>query len=71
MKVLVYLERGGVRGGIEVFADRHVAELRAAGHDVEVAGTPDCLAADLNRFDEIVVHKCPDVAVLELSLIHI
>ena len=59
MRILVYLERSGVRGGIEVFAERHVARLRAEGHEVEVT---DDLADD---FDEIIVHKCSDVATLE------
>ena len=36
MRVFVYLEKSAVRGGIEVFAERHVAELRAEGHEVEV-----------------------------------
>ena len=30
-KVLFYLEKSAVRGGIEVFAERHVARLRAEG----------------------------------------
>ena len=38
MKILVYLEKSDVRGGIEVFAERHMARLRAEGHEVEVAG---------------------------------
>jgi glycosyltransferase involved in cell wall biosynthesis len=37
MKVLVYLEKSAVRGGIEVFAERHVARLRAEGHEVDVS----------------------------------
>ena len=61
MRILVYLERSPVRGGIEVFAERHVARLRAEGHDVEVvSGLPD-----FGPFYEIVVHKCSDVAALE------
>ena len=36
MRILVYLEKSDVRGGIEVFAERHVAGLRAEGHEVEV-----------------------------------
>ena len=61
MKILVYLEKAAVRGGIEVFAERHVARLRAEGHDVTVANgeTP------FGGFDEIIVHKCSDVATLE------
>ena len=35
MKILVYLEKSDVRGGIEIFAERHVARLRAeAGGNV-------------------------------------
>ena len=61
MKILVYLEKSAVRGGIEVFASRHVDRLRAEGHEVEVAGD---LARDMGAFDEIIVHKCSDVATL-------
>ena len=64
MKVLVYLEHSDVRGGIEVFADRHVARLRAEGHEVEVLG--EWGTGVLDTFDEIIVHKCSDVATLEL-----
>ena len=67
MKILVYLEKADVRGGIEIFAERHVARLRAEGHEVEVI-------CDLNGgqqrpfdgFDEIIVHKCTDVRTLAL-----
>ena len=61
MKILVYLENAAVRGGIEVFAERHVARLRAEGHEVTVANgeTP------FGGFDEIIVHKCSDVSTLE------
>ena len=86
MRILVWLEKSEVRGGIEVFAERHVAQLRAEGHDVEVAsgfshkerrGRKDgaalcdlCVlcgenAIDIDAFDEIIVHKCTDVATLE------
>ena len=61
MRVLVYLEKAEVRGGIEVFAERHVAQLRAAGHEVDVVHSPSAF----NAYDEIVVHKCSDVATLE------
>ena len=40
MKILVYLERSDVCGGIEIFAERHVEQLRAAGHEVVVANSP-------------------------------
>ncbi len=62
MRVLVYLERADARGGIEVFAERHAARLRAEGHEVDVA---DRLPSDFGGYDEIVIHKCSDVATLE------
>ena len=61
MRVLVYLEKAEVRGGIEVFAERHVAHLRATGHEVDVVHSPPAF----NAYDEIIVHKCSDVATLE------
>ena len=60
MKIVVYIEKSEVRGGIEVFAERHVAQLRAEGHEVEVTD-----AIPSGGCDEIVVHKCSDVATLE------
>ena len=81
MKILVYLEKSSVRGGIEVFAERHVARLRADGHEVEVLGElgtgngePSFAKTTegkrgtgwFDAFDEIIVHKCSDVATLEL-----
>ena len=73
MKILVYLERSDVRGGIEVFAERHVEQLRAAGHEVIVANSPFPVSRSpipvphfpFPDFDEIIVHKCADVATLE------
>ena len=70
MKILVFAERSAVRGGIEVFAERHVAQLRAEGHEVEVVNdlrheTRDDDEPPFSRFDEIIVHKCSDVATLE------
>ena len=83
MRILVWLEKAAVRGGIEVFAERHVARLRADGHEVEVAsgfshkerrerkdGAALCVlcgenAIAIDSFDEIIVHKCSDVATLE------
>lgn len=62
MKILVYLEKSDVRGGIEIFAERHVARLRAEGHEVDVASD---IRREFGRYDEIVVHKCSDVATLE------
>ena len=65
MKILVFLEESSVRGGIEVFAERHVAQLRAAGHEVEVVGDLSDVECRMSLFDGIVVHKCSDVATLE------
>ena len=73
MKILVYLEKSDVRGGIEIFAERHVARLRAEGHEVEIVSAIDSRqptagrhsAIDFSAFDEVVVHKCSDVATLE------
>jgi len=62
VKILVYLEKSDVRGGIEVFAERHVARLRAEGHEVDVASD---IHREIGQYDEIVVHKCSDVATLE------
>ena len=62
MKILVYLEKSAVRGGIEVFAERHVARLRAEGHEVDVASD---IHREIGQYDAIVVHKCSDVATLE------
>ena len=65
MNVLVFIEKSEARGGIEIFAERHVARLRAEGHEVEVASTFDDRQAAAGRFDEIIIHKCSDVATLE------
>ena len=76
MKTLVYIEKAAVRGGIEVFAERHVARLRAEGREVEVSdgfsrkGRDLCVlcgenAIAIDDFDEIIVHKCSNVATLE------
>ena len=61
MRVLVFLERADVRGGIEVFAERHVERLRKDGCDVEVLHE---LPPSFDGYDEIIVHKCPDVDAL-------
>ena len=77
MKVLVYVEKSDVRGGIEIFAERHVARLRAEGHEVDVVSVPAqiCICGNggnceqlgfVDNYDEIVVHKCPSVATLEM-----
>ena len=65
MRVLVYLEKAEAHGGIEVFAERHVAQLRAAGHEVEVVGDLSDVECRMPLFDGIFVHKCSDVATLE------
>ena len=62
MKVLIFIEPSSARGGIEVFAERHAAKLRAAGHEVDVASE---IPADFSAWDEVVVHKCTDAAALE------
>lgn len=56
MKILFYLDPAPVRGGIEVFAERHAGKLRAEGHEVEVVSRVD--PAAFARADAIVVHKC-------------
>ncbi len=72
MRILVYIEKAEVRGGIEVFAERHVERLRADGHEVDVwhdlrdEDDPRVSRlASLVNYDEIIVHKCADVATLE------
>ena len=67
MRILVYLEKSDVRGGIEVFAERHVAGLRAEGHEVEVVSDNQAIKqSDSQTIDEIVVHKCSDVKTLAM-----
>ncbi len=77
MKVLVYIDKSDVRGGIEIFAERQVARLRAEGHDVDVSSTPAqiCICGNdgnceqlgfVNNYDEIIVHKCASMATLEM-----
>ncbi len=66
MKMLIYLEKSAVHGGIEVFAEHHVERLRAEGHEVEVRSTPfSDPGSAFSAYDEIIVHKCSDVATLE------
>ncbi len=70
MRVLVYLEKSDVRGGIEIFAERHVARLRAEGHEVIVGNGERGMGngewgTGNEQVDEIIVHKCSDVATLE------
>ena len=67
MKILVWLEKSAVRGGIEVFAERHVARLRGEGHEVVLCNLCALCgenAIAMDDFDEIVVHKCSDMATL-------
>ena len=63
MRILVYLEEAKARGGIEVFAERHVAELRSEGHDVICLNSLENV--DFQNFNQIIVHKCGDVNVLQ------
>ena len=81
MKILIYVERSSVRGGIEIFAERHVARLRSEGYEVVIANDVRRETLDASHvscptsrargetpfgsFDEIIVHKCSDVATLE------
>ena len=60
MKILVFLERSDVRGGIEIFAERHADKLRTAGHEVVISDR-----FDQGDWDEIIVHKCSNVERLE------
>lgn len=62
MKTLVYSDESPIRGGIEIFADRQVARLRAEGRDVAYMRRPP---DDFSKFGEIFVHKCRSVDVLE------
>ena len=62
MKIALYLEGAEGRGGMEVFAERQAAKLRAEGHEVVVAGRPEDVPGDCG---EIVVHRCRDVRALE------
>jgi glycosyltransferase involved in cell wall biosynthesis len=64
MRILVYIEKSMVRGGIEIFAERHVAKLRSEGHDVAVIDDIAALERE-NAFDGLVVHKCTNVSTLE------
>ncbi len=68
MKILIYLEKANVRGGIEIFAERHAERLRAEGHEVEIGewGTGNGERRNLSAYDEIIVHKCSDVKTLSL-----
>ena len=68
MKILVCLEKTAVHGGIEVFAERQTASLRAEGHEVDVVhslSAPDFRLSAFSSYDEVIVHKCSDVATLE------
>ena len=59
MKILVFLEKSCIRGGIEIFAERQVAALRAANNEVTVSDEIK------DGFDQIIVHKCSDIDTLE------
>ena len=62
MKTLVYSDESQILGGIEVFAERQVARLRAEGRDVAYLRRRP---ADFSPFGEIFVHKCRSIADLE------
>ena len=68
MKIIVYLEDAKARGGIEIFAERHIAKLRSEGHEVVCLHSLDTSQelAKLKDADEIIVHKCSDVRTLNL-----
>ncbi|MBQ7187834.1 MAG: glycosyltransferase family 4 protein [Kiritimatiellae bacterium] len=63
MKILLFLEKSNVRGGIEVFAERQAEQLRTEGHQVQILHSFDLQA--VCSCDQIIVHKCTDVATLE------
>lgn len=62
MKIALYAEGAAEKGGIEIFAERQAARLRAEGHEVVVAGRPEDVPGDCG---EIVVHKCGSLETLE------
>ena len=67
MKILIYLEKANVRGGIEIFAERHAERLRAEGHEVEIISSPFPVPhSPFPPCDSIIVHKCSDVKTLSL-----
>lgn len=62
MNILMVAEKAEGKGGIETFAERHAARLRAEGHGVSLVAVADAEA--IARCDEIVVHKCGDIGML-------
>lgn len=64
-RIAVYLESSGIRGGIEIFAERQIAELRAEGCEVDVFGAIPEGDDPFAEYDELIVHKAKDVATLE------
>lgn len=62
MKTLLYLEPSSARGGIEIFAERQASALRAAGGEAEIV---HAVPEDFSAWDEVLVHKCTDLATLE------
>ena len=64
MRILSYVEESGLRGGIEVFAERQAEELRSRGHEVVLARAMPAADA-IAGFDEVLVHKCSAVGDLE------
>ena len=66
-RMLLYVEAGNIRGGIEVFADRQAAQLRTDGHQVKTIGSrEEAMRENWDAWDEVIVHKCPSVDVLAL-----
>lgn len=58
--ILLFLEKASVRGGIEIFAERHAHSLRDAGNRVIISSE----LLDFSGFDEIIVHKCGNIDIL-------
>ena len=64
-RIAVYVEQASVRGGIEIFADRQVAELRDLGRDVEVLKSIPEGEHPFAEYGEVIVHKVSSVETLE------
>ena len=62
MKIFIYLERSPVRGGIEIFAERHAEALRKCSNDVTIGS---CVPDRQHDYDSIIVHKCSSAKTLE------
>lgn len=64
-RIAVYLEGSGIRGGIEIFAERQIASLKASGCEVDVFASIPEGDDPFGAYDELIVHKAKDVATLE------